>query len=263
VIVPLVSAPDLPAVLRAEVAGLGTDGRGRDVAHLVLLRPGDGLTEDAVLEIAHRFILSGARLADRSGKVIGAVVESALAPPSGLDWHGLRVPSGTWLAAVRLSSEEVAHSLKSVKRLALHPVVEKDVLKQQRGEAVDGKVLTRLLQEALQPVIDAMVRTEVRLKRLEKALRADPFAEVLRECGGAGRQMLERLKRLQRERDPVGAAIAERRPPVVPTHPTLDALADDEPDEAPLDPSDPFGDAVTRPRPPRRRPVGVSLRVKR
>jgi hypothetical protein len=115
------------------------------------------------------------------------------------------------------------------------------------------------------------IAVEVRLfrRRLFAAFwarqEADPFGDAVRGRGDAGRQMLERLKRLQRERDPVGAAISERRPPLFSSHPTLDELGRrPEPDEAPpLNPSDPFGDAVTRPRPPRRRPVGVSLRVKR
>ena len=128
---------------------------------------------------------------------------------------------------------------------------------------MDERTLSKVLQAALQPLLDAATRAEVRLKRLEEALRADPFAEALRARGDAGVRELERRKRLLERVDPVGAAIAERRPPVVPAHPTLDALADDEPDEAPLNPADPFGDAVTRPRPPRRRPVGVSLGVKR
>jgi hypothetical protein len=255
---PLVPAPDLPTTLYGEVASVGTDGRGRDVAYLVLLKPGDGLTDTAVAEIAHRFIMVNARLAWRGGKVIGAVVESAVSPPGNLNWHGLLVPEGTWVVTVRLTDEETAHALASARRVVLHPVVERDAAK--RGDDVNEKVLTRILQAALQPVIDAMARAEVRLKRLETALTADPFADAVRGRGDAGRQVLERLKRLQRERDPVGAAIAERRPPAVPSHPTLDALADDEPDEAPLNPADPFGDAVTRPRPPRRRPVGVSLK---
>jgi hypothetical protein len=261
VIVPLVSAPDLPAVLRAAVVGLGADGRGRDVAYLALLRPGDGLTEDAVLEIAHKFVLSGARLADRNKRIIGEVVESAVAPPGGLDWHGLQVPEGTWVAAIRVTDEEIAHALASTRRALLHPVVKRDAAK--RGDDVDEKTLTRILQAALRPVIDATVRAEVRLKRLEEVLRADPFGDALRARGDSGVRELERRKRLLERVDPVGAAIAERRPPAVPSHPTLDALADDELDEAPLNPADPFGDAVTRPRPPRRRPVGVSLPIKR
>ncbi|MCL6553878.1 MAG: hypothetical protein K6W08_12270 [Firmicutes bacterium] len=257
---PTVPAPALPATLYAEVAGLGADGRGRDVAHLVLLRPRDGLTEDAVLEIAHRFVLADARLAERHGRLIGEVVESAVAPPGGLDWHGLRVPEGTWVAKVRLPDEETVHALASTRRVLLHPVVERDAAK--RGDDVDEKTLTRILKAALAPVIDAAARAEVRLKRLEEVLWADPFGEAVRGRGDAGRQVLERLKRQARQIDPVGAAIAERRPPLVPAHPTLEALHD-EPDEAPLDPADPFGDAVTRPRPHRRRPVGVSLRAKR
>ena len=254
---PVIPALDLPTTLYAEVAGLGADGRGRAVAHLVLLRPGDGLTEDAVLEIAHRFVLAGARLADRNTRIIGEVVESAAAPPGGMNWHGLQVPEGTWIVTVRLADEETAHALASTRRALLHPVVEKDA---KRGDDVDEKTLTRLLRAALAPVIDATVRAEVRLKRLEEALRADPFGEAVRGRGDAGMRELERLKQRQREADPVGTAISARRRPVVPAHPTLAALADDRPDETSLDPADPFGDAVTRPRPPRRRPVGVSLR---
>ena len=42
-----------------------------------------------------------------------------------------------------------------------------------------------------------------------------------------GMRELERLKQRQREADPVGTAISARRRPVVPAHPTLDALADE------------------------------------
>jgi hypothetical protein len=207
--------------------------------------------------------LSGARLADRNKRIISEVVETALAPPGGLDWYGLQVPSGAWVVTVRLASEEIAHALASTRRAVLHPVIERDRDAAKRGDDVDERTLNRILQTALAPVIDAMARAEIRLERLETALTADPFGDAVRGRGDAGRQVLERLKRLQRERDPVGTAIAERRPPAIPVHPTLAALADDEPDEAPLNPSDPFGDAVTRPRPPRRRPVGVSLPMKR
>jgi hypothetical protein len=133
-----------------------------------------------------------------------------------------------------------------------------------RGDDVDEKTLTRILQAALAPVIDATVRAEVRLKRLEEALRADPFAEALRGRGDAGVRELERRNRLLERVDPVGAAIAERRPPVAPSHQTLDALADDEPDEAPPPDQadlDPVGTEIRRKRPPSVRPVGV-VRVK-
>jgi hypothetical protein len=173
----------------------------------------------------------------------------------------LEAAEGTWVVTVRVTDEEITHALASTRRVVLHPVVERDALKQ-RGETVDERTLSKVLQAALAPVIDAMARAEVRLKRLEAALTADPFGDALRGRGDAGRQVLGRRKRLLERVDPVGAAIAERRLPVVPAHPTLEALQD-APDEAPLNPADPFGDAVTRPRPPRRRPVGVSLPIKR
>jgi hypothetical protein len=261
---PLVPAPDLPTTLYGEVASVGTDGRGRDVAYLVLLKPGDGLTDTAVAEIAHRFIMVNARLAWRGGKVIGEIVESAVAPPGNLNWHGLEAAEGTWVAAIRVTDEETGHALASTRRVVLHPVVERDAAK--RGGTMDERTLSKVLQAALQPVIDAMARAEVRLKQLEEAVRSDPFGDAVRGRGDAGRQVLERLKRLQRERDPVGAAISERRPPVVPSRPALGALAHDAPDEAPPpDPADPdpVGTEIRRKRPPSVRPVGVSLRVKR
>jgi hypothetical protein len=265
VIVPLVSAPDLPATLYAEVAGL--DARGRDVARLVLLRPGDGLTEDAVLEIAHRFILSGARLADRNKRILGPIVESGVAPPGGLDWHGLQVPEGTWVAAIRVTDEETAHALASTRRVVLHPMVEAGQQEAtKRGDEVDERTLSKVLQAALQPLLDAAVRAEIRLRRLETALVRDSFADALRARGDAGVRELERRKRLLERVDPVGAAVIAPRAPLVPTHPTLGALAHDAPDEAPPpDPTDPdpVGREIRRKRPPSVRPVGVSLRVKR
>jgi len=264
--VPLVSAPDLPTTLYAEVANVAADGRGRPLARLVLLRPGDGLSDVSVAQIGHAFIMSHGRLADRNKRILGEVVETALAPPGGLNWYGLEVSEGTWVVTVRLADEKTAHALASTRRALLHPVIEKDALKQ-RGETVDERTLSKVLQAALQPVIDAMARAEVRLKRLETALTADPFGDALRGRGDAGRQVLERLKQLQRERDPVGTAISERRPPLFSSHPTLDELGRRrDPDEAPPpDPADPdpVGTEIRRKRPPSVRPVGVSLRVKR
>jgi hypothetical protein len=118
---PVVPAPALPTKLYAEVAGLGVDGRGRDVAHLVLLRPRDGRTGDAVLGTGHRFLLVQARLVDWNGKIIGEVVESAAVPPGGLDWYGLRVPAGAWVGTVRVGDEKTRHALASARRVLLHP----------------------------------------------------------------------------------------------------------------------------------------------
>jgi hypothetical protein len=249
--------PDLPATLYTEIVGVGADGKGRPLAHLALLAPGEGLTENAVLEIAHRFVLARARLADRGGQPIGEVVESALVPPGGLQWHGRQVPEGTWLVAVRVD-EEVAHALKSARRMILHPVEGAT----KRGDDVDRQTLQQVLRAALRPVVEAVGEVEVRLKRVEQRLAADPFDDALRGRGDAGTRELQRLKSLLRRVDPVGAAITERRPPGVSGHPVLDALAQEE-DASPLDPTDPFADAVTRPRPPRRRPLGVSGRPKR
>jgi len=252
--------PDLPAALYAEVANVGTDGKGRPLAHLALLAPGDGLTEDAVLEIAHRFVLAGARLADRNGQPIGEVVETAVAPPGGLQWHGRQVPEGTWVAAVRLRDEETAHAVRSVRRMVLHPV---EGATKGGAANVDRQTLEQVLRAALRPVVEAVGEVEVRLKRVEQRLAADPFGDAVRGRGDAGTRELQRLKSLLRRVDPVGAAITERRPPVVPGHPVLDPLAQEEGDASPLDPADPFADAVTRPRPPRRRPLGVSAPRKR
>ncbi len=257
------TAPDLPGTFYAQVARLGADGRGRTVAYLALLTPGEGLTEDAVLEIAHKFILSGARLADRSGKVLGEVVESGIAPPGGVNWHGLQVPEGTWHVAVRLRGEEIEHDLKSTRRVVLHPVTE--ATKWGEGD-VDRQTLEAVLRAALRPVVEAMGNVEVRLKHLEQRVRADPFGDAVRGRGDAGTRELQRLKRQQQATDPVGAAIAERRPPLLSYHPTLDALGRARtPNEAPPppDPVDPFGAEVTRKRPPLRRPVGVAAAPKR
>ncbi len=256
---PLRSAPSLPSTLYAEV----TNVRDDSIAFLVLLRPGDGLTDDAILDVAHKFIAGGARLADRSGRVVGDLVQSGLAPPGGVNWHGLPVPEGTWVVAVRLADAAMAHVFKSNRRLTLHPVVETA----KGGEDdVDERTFSRVLAAAMRPVSEALAAVEVRLKRLEQRVRPDPFGDAVRGRGDAGVRELQRLKQRQREVDPVGSAISERRLPLFDSHPTLDALGRArDPEEAPPPPdtSDPFGDAVTRKRPPLRRPLGVAAPPKR
>jgi hypothetical protein len=99
------------------------------------------------------------------------------------------------VATVRLRDEEVADAVQSVRRMILHPV---EGATKRGADDVDRQTLEQVLRAALRPVVEAVGEVEVRLKRVEQRLAADPF-----------------------------------------------------------------GDAVTRPRPPRRQPLGVSAPPKR
>lgn len=64
---------------------------------------GDTVSDVQVRNAAHEFLMRSRRIRDMHRVDAKAdLVESALAPPGGLTWHGKFVPEGTWVGAVKV-----------------------------------------------------------------------------------------------------------------------------------------------------------------
>ncbi len=119
---PLTAAPDLPRTLYATITGRRAERR---VFYAVLLAPGDGLTDSAVLDIAHRFIIARGRPADHGGDVLGEIVETFLVPPGCVNWYDVLAPEGAWLVGVRVRDDATWQRVQGARRLALQPVTDR------------------------------------------------------------------------------------------------------------------------------------------
>lgn len=78
---------------------------------------GDIVSDDQVQKAAHEFLMRSRRIRDMHANDIKAdLVESAIAPPGGMNWHGKFVPEGTWVGAVKVQDPEEWLLIKQGKR---------------------------------------------------------------------------------------------------------------------------------------------------
>lgn len=163
------------------------------------------------------------------------IVESMVAPPGGLNWHGRWVPAGGWVGAVKFGDagwRNVRDLLKPGSDATTNgggePMDTRDKvfsdavrgIVPEKPETIDAELilLRQVVTEALRPLIFQLEELASRVRRVTTSIRApdDPFGQAVR--GGPLTAAEQLAQKRRAERDPFGTAVREVRPTLVVGH---------------------------------------------